>query len=750
MDLSCELEKNLGKSIGESNEKEVFNALMRIITELADKKHVKSEKKKLYYISAEFLIGRLLLNNLINLGIYEEVKELLSQSGHSLERIFELEKEPSLGNGGLGRLAACFLDSIATLNLNGDGIGLNYRCGLFKQSFINNKQVETPDFWQNENNFLKNTNRHYYVDFGKGRVCANMYDLAVTGYMGRTNYLHLFEVETVDEGIIGGGISFNKEEIEKNLTLFLYPDDSDDKGRLLRLYQEYFMVSCAAQLIIDESVERGSKLYDLHDYAIIQINDTHPSLIIPELIRILTGRGVTFDKALFTVSRMCAYTNHTILAEALEKWKTEEIKAVAPAILDILEMIDDRVRRKFDDDNVYIIDNTDKVHMANLDIHLSKSVNGVAKLHTDILKESELNHFYKIYPEKFNNKTNGITPRRWLVSINPELSELIKSLIGDEFKKDAGKLLKLKDYINDDGVLNRILEIKANNKKRLCEFVKRTQNDDITPDTIFDIQAKRMHEYKRQQLNALYIIDKILKIRDTKSFNTPVTSIFAAKAAPAYTIAKDIIHLILCLSELTKKDDILRDKIRVIMIENYNVTKAEYLIPACDISEQISLASKEASGTGNMKFMLNGGITIGTEDGANVEIHGLVGDDNIYIFGDSSDAVIKRYRDKSYNPRDYYDKDSDIKNALDFIVSDEMLKIGDEEKLKRLYNELLSKDYFMTLPDFSDYVRVKDKMLSDYGERKLWAKKMLINISNAGYFSSDRTIKEYNDEIWHL
>ena len=645
---------------------------------------------------------------------------------------------------------ACFLDSIATLGLNGDGVGLNYHFGLFRQVFKNNAQTTIPDPWLTEKSWLTKTDVTYTVKFRDMNVTSRMYDIDVTGYDSTTNKLHLFDIESVDENIVEDGINFNKEDIEKNLTLFLYPDDSDDAGRILRIYQQYFMVSSAAQLILDEAVEKGCKLYDLADYAVIQINDTHPTMVIPELIRLMVERGLEMDDAIEAVTRACAYTNHTILAEALEKWPISYLKKAVPQLIPIIEVLDDKVRRKYDDGSVYIIDREERVHMAHIDIHYSSSVNGVASLHTDILKNVELNNFYKIYPEKFNNKTNGITFRRWLIHSNPQLTELITSLIGDGFKKDATELEKLLDYKDNEEVLNKILSIKNTKKAELKNALMERQNVEINENSIFDIQIKRLHEYKRQQLNALYIIHKYLEIKAGKKPTTPITVIFGAKAAPAYIIAQDIIHLILCLQELINNDPEVSPYLKVVMVENYNVTWAEKLIPACDISEQISLASKEASGTGNMKFMLNGAVTLGTEDGANVEIHDLVGDDNIYIFGDLSETVVERYANGSYCAAKYYNNNPVIKEAVDFITGSELMSIGDKERLERLSNELIGKDWFMTFPDFDAYVKTREQAYADYENRHDWAKKMLVNIAKAGYFSSDRTIEEYNRDIWKL
>lgn len=751
MDLLQILEHNAKKKLSECTNEEIYFTILKTIQKLSEERLSKDKpKKKLYYISAEFLIGKLLSNNLINLGIYDEVKEILSNNGKNLSEIEDIELEPSLGNGGLGRLAACFLDSIATLGIPGDGIGLNYHFGLFKQIFKNNLQTEEKNEWIENIGWLNKTDTTYEIEFNGFKLNSRMYDINITGYNNITNKLHLFDVETVDESIVESGINFDKTNINKNLTLFLYPDDSDVEGRLLRIYQQYFMVSNAAKYILDECIEKGSNLYDLYDYAVIQINDTHPTMVIPELIRLLVDKGIDINDAIEIVSKTCAYTNHTILAEALEKWPADYIEKVAPQIMPIIKELDKIVKSKYEDESVYIIDSDNIVHMANIDIHYSFSVNGVASLHTDILKNNELNNFYKIYPEKFNNKTNGITFRRWLMHCNPLLTNLIENLIGDDFKQDAEKLQNLKKYIDDEDVLKNILDIKKENKIILKNYIKKVQNIDIDENSIFDIQIKRLHEYKRQQMNALYIIHKYLKIKNGDLPTTPITVIFGAKAAPAYTIAKDIIHLILCLQELINNDEDVNKYLKVVMVENYNVTAAEKLIPACDISEQISLASKEASGTGNMKFMLNGALTLGTEDGANVEIHSLVGDDNIFIFGEKSNKVIELYEKCEYDPLDFYIKDKEIKDALDFIVGDKLMKIGNQENLIRLYKEMMKKDWFMTLLDFKEYCKMKDKAFKEYENRYKWAKKMLINISNAGYFSSDRTINQYNEDIWNL
>ncbi|MBQ8515777.1 MAG: glycogen/starch/alpha-glucan phosphorylase [Ruminococcus sp.] len=750
MNLTAILNTKYGKSIADCTNEEIYFGLLEMVQQMAAEKESAQGKKKLYYISAEFLIGKLLSNNLINLGIYDEVKELLAENEKDICAVEEIEPEPSLGNGGLGRLAACFLDSIATLGLNGDGVGLNYHYGLFKQKFAKNLQTEQPNAWIEDQSWLTKTDVSYSVSFRGLTVTSRLYDINVTGYDNRTNKLHLFDIETVDESIVEDGIDFDKSDIEKNLTLFLYPDDSDEAGRLLRIYQQYFMVSNGAQLILDECVAKGCNLYDLPDYAAIQINDTHPTMVIPELIRLLCERGIEMDDAIDIVTRTCAYTNHTILAEALEKWPIAYLKKAVPQLVPIIEVLDDKVRRKYDNEKVYIIDKDDRVHMAHICIHYSYSVNGVASLHTDILKENELHAFYEIYPEKFNNKTNGITFRRWLLHCNPELAAFITSLIGDDYKKDAAELTKLAEYAEDPKVLEQLLAIKQSRKQELRAYLKQTEGVDVDADSIFDIQIKRLHEYKRQQLNALYIIHKYLEIKAGKKPARPITAIFGAKAAPAYVIAQDIIHLILCLQEVINNDPEVSPYLKVVMVENYNVTYAEHLIPACDISEQISLASKEASGTGNMKFMLNGAVTLGTEDGANVEIHELVGDENIYIFGDSSETVVERYAEGSYDASAYYKKDKDIKAAVDFITSEQLLAVGSEEHLTRLQKELIGKDWFMTFPDFQDYIEKKELAFKDYEDRMAWAKKMLINISQAGYFSSDRTIAEYNEDIWQL
>ena len=733
-----------------SNE-EIYYALLEFTKNVMKERGRIEGKKKLYYISAEFLIGKLLSNNLINLGIYDDVAAALKRHGKSMAEIEEAEPEPSLGNGGLGRLAACFLDSIATLGLAGDGIGLNYHLGLFKQEFEKNLQKEVKNPWIKKQSWLRKTDKSYTVIFGGLRVQSVMYEIDVTGYDNKCNTLKLFDIESVDEDIVqDGSIYFNKNDIRKNLTLFLYPDDSDYDGQLLRIYQQYFMVSNAAQLIIDEAVAKGSSLYDLPDYAVVQINDTHPTMVIPELIRLLLKRGIGMDDAINIVSKMCAYTNHTILSEALEKWPIWFLEKVVPHLIPVIKMLDVKVKEKYSNPALAIIDKENRVHMAHIDIHYGFSVNGVAALHTDILKNSELKPFYDIYPHKFNNKTNGITFRRWLMHCNHELSDFITSKIGDGYKKNADELEKLMQFAGDKEVLDKLLDIKAAKKKEFKEYLLAKEGIEIDENSIFDVQVKRLHEYKRQQMNALYIIHKYLEIKGGKKPSTPVTFIFGAKAAPAYIIAQDIIHLLLCLQEIVNNDPDVKDYMKVVMVENYNVSYAEKLIPACDISEQISLASKEASGTGNMKFMLNGAVTLGTSDGANVEIHELVGDDNIYIFGEKSEQVIEHYAKADYVSRSFYDKSSVIKEAVDFITSSEVMKVGNEERLTRLKNELINKDWFMTLLDLEDYIETKDKMFEDYRDEAKWEKMMLVNIAKAGFFSSDRTIAEYNRDIWKL
>lgn len=748
--LEIKVKDTFGTDLSHVSNEQIYVALLEMVKEEAAKKVSTDGKKKLYYISAEFLIGKLLSNNLINLGMYDEVEACLQKYGKTMAEIETIEPEPSLGNGGLGRLAACFLDSIATLGLNGDGVGLNYHFGLFKQVFENNLQTETPNPWIENKNWLTKTEKTYDIEFGGMTLTSCMYDIDVVGYMGRTTKLHLFDLETVDESLVRTGIDFDKTDIAKNLTLFLYPDDSDEAGRILRVYQQYFMVSNAAHLILDEAVERGSNLHDLADYATIQINDTHPSMVIPELIRLLMQKGIRMEEAIEIVTNTCAYTNHTILAEALEKWPSHYLQKAVPQLLPIIYELNNKVNDTFHDKSLSIIDDEDRIHMAHMDIHYGYSVNGVAYLHTEILKNTELNNFYKVYPEKFNNKTNGITFRRWLLECNHPLADLLTELIGDGYKKDATELENLAAYADDSAVLEKLLAVKQGKKKDLAAYLKETQNITVNPDSVFDIQIKRLHEYKRQQMNALYVIDKYFEIKEGKLPKRPITVIFGAKAAPAYVIAKDIIHVILCLQEIIANDPEVSPYLSVIMVENYNVTLAEKLIPAADIHEQISLASKEASGTSNMKFMLNGAIAIGTEDGANVEMHEFVGDDNIYIFGESSDEVIAHYEKADYVSKNYYENDPTIKRAIDFLVSDTMMAVGKKENLERLYNELLNKDWFMTLPDFEDYKATKERIYTDYEDRMAWAKKMLINISKAGFFSSDRTIAQYNEDIWHL
>ena len=748
--LETMIQNMFHKDCAACTDQEVYEALLTYTKEQLAAKGYHDGKKKIYYISAEFLIGKLLSNNLINLGIYDEVAEFLKKNGKSLAEIESVEPEPSLGNGGLGRLAACFLDSIATLGLPGEGIGLNYHLGLFKQVFEDNLQHEVPNPWITPDSWLTATNVTYMVPFRGFSLKSTMYSIDVAGYENKAIHLNLFDIDLADESMVHDGITFNKKDILHNLTLFLYPDDSDEDGRKLRVYQQYFMVSNAAQLILDEAVSKGSNLHDLADYAVVQINDTHPSMIIPEFIRLLGERGIDFDEAAEIVSHVCAYTNHTILAEALEKWPIHYLEDIVPQLVPIIRKLDEKVKAKYPAENLAIIDSNNLVHMAHMDIHYGFSINGVAALHTEILKNSELHQFYEIYPEKFNNKTNGITFRRWLMYCNQPLTMFISSLIGEGYKKDADELKKLLAYKDDQKVLDQLLEIKTNAKKICKDFVLENTGIEIDENSVFDIQIKRLHEYKRQQLNALYIIYKYLEIKDGKKPERPITFIFGAKAAPAYYIAKDIIHLLLTLEPLIQNDPDVAPYMKLVMVENYNVSAAEKLIPACDISEQISLASKEASGTGNMKFMLNGAITLGTMDGANVEISDLVGKDNIYIFGESSDEIIKHYEKMDYNSRSIYEGDADIKKYVDFIVSEPMLKLGKEEHLRNFYNELLNKDWFMTLLDLKDYIKVKDQVFADYEDRNSWAKKMLANIGEAGFFSSERTIAQYNKDIWHL
>ena len=741
-----------GKALSECTILELYNAALALTQDDCRNRGYNSGKKKVYYISAEFLIGKLLSNNLINLGIYDDVKAELAEAGKDITELEEFEYEPSLGNGGLGRLAACFIDSLATLGLPADGVGLAYHCGLFKQSFEDRKQYTGPDYWRKWGmaNWMKRTDKHYKVQCGDLELLSTMYEIDVTGYGSKCGRLRLFDLDTVNEGLIGSGIDFDKKEIEKNLTLFLYPDDSDEDGKLLRVYQEYFMVSNAAQLILDECVERGSNLHDLADYAAIQINDTHPSLVIPELVRLLTEKGIEEKEAYQIVTDVCAYTNHTILAEALETWPEHFFKAVVPHLMPIIKRMNDAVKEKYEEPSVQIIDEYGNVHMAYMDIHYSHSVNGVARLHTDILKETELNNFYKLYPEKFNNKTNGITFRRWVIECNPELTELITEKIGEGWKTDARQLEQLIPYAEDETFLQCILNRKNTKKHKFSAWLEKYQGDKVDPESVYDVQIKRLHEYKRQQLNLLWAIDRYLHIKDGYRPRRPVTVFFGAKAAPAYVIAKDIIHAILAFSSIVNNDPEVSPYLKVVMLRNYNVSMAEKLIPASDISEQISLASKEASGTGNMKFMLNGAVTLGTMDGANVEIAELVGEDNIFTFGQSSEEVIEHYKNADYVAKNWYKKDKRLAAAVDFLVSEEMLEAGDRKLLKQLYDELLGKDWFMTFPDFESYCKTKDKALAAYEDRMGWAKKMAVNIAKAGYFSSDRTIDQYNNDIWHL
>ena len=750
-EMEMVLKEVCGKEIEACTYEELYTALLQYVEEESREKVAPVKGCKLYYISAEFLIGKLLSNNLINLGLYDTVKECLEAHGKSMAELEETEPEPSLGNGGLGRLAACFLDSLATLKLPGDGIGLRYHCGLFHQNFENGVQNETPDFWLGGHDWAQKTEKTYTVSLAGKDYTARLYQIAVTGYEGRTNFLNLFDLDTIDTEIIGEGINFDKTDIEKNLTLFLYPDDSDDAGRLLRIYQQYLMVSAGAQMILEECEERGSNLHDLPEYAAIQINDTHPSMVIPELIRLLGERGIEFEEAARIVTKVCAYTNHTILAEALEKWPRHYLEQVVPQLMPIIEKLDALVRSRTQDASTAIIDGNQVVHMAHMDIHFTHSTNGVAALHTEILKNSELRNFYQLYPEKFNNKTNGITFRRWLLECNPELTAMIERLIGPGFKKDASELEKLMNFVDDDAVLEELADIKRDNKKALADWLKHNQNVTVNPDSMFAVQSKRLHEYKRQQLNLLYLIHQYFEIRAGHTPAAPVTAVFGAKAAPAYTIAKDIIHALLTLSKVCESDPEVSKWLQIVFIENYNVTAAEKLIPACDLSEQISLASKEASGTGNMKFMLNGALTLGTMDGANVEIAEKVGEENIYIFGQSSAQVIRRYSHGDYCAREWYEIDANIRRAINFLTGEEMLKYGRQEHLERLKNELIGKDWFQTLPDFNAYIVRKNQAIADYAQDpKDWAHRALINISRAGFFSSDRTIAEYNEEIWHL
>ena len=743
------LKRGGNKELKEMTNQEIYYKLLEYVKEEAEKKSENKSKKKIYYISAEFLIGKLLSNNLINLGIYKEIREELKNAGKKLSDIEELETEPSLGNGGLGRLASCFVDSMSTLGINGEGIGLNYHCGLFKQVFKKNEQNAEPNYWIEDESWLRDTNIGYKVKFKNFTLNSKLKRIDILGYKKDTkNYLNLFDIESVDYNLIEEGITFDEEIIEKNLTLFLYPDDSTKKGELLRIYQQYFMVSNAARLIIAEAVEKGSNIHDLADYAFVQINDTHPSMVIPELIRIMTEEyKISFEESVKIVTAMTGYTNHTILAEALEKWPLEYLEEVVPDIVEIIKKLDKIVKIKYNNENVQIIDKEDRVHMANMDIHFSSSVNGVAYLHTEILKNSELKDFYEIYPEKFNNKTNGITFRRWLESCNEDLADYIKELIGTGYLTDAEKLEELLKFSDNKEVYEKLEKIKKENKLKLKEYLQHTQGIVIDENSIIDTQIKRFHEYKRQQMNALYVIKKYLDIKNGKLPERKITVLFGGKAAPAYIIAQDIIHLILCLSEIINNDPEVNKYLNVYLVENYNVGLAEKIIPATDISEQISLASKEASGTGNMKFMLNGALTLGTMDGANVEICELVGKENIYIFGKHSDEIIELYEKEGYVSKDYY-KQEGIKEVVDFITSKELVKLGNIERLERLHNELINKDWFMTLIDFKEYYEVKEKMLSDYENKELWYKKVINNIAKAGFFSSERTIRQYENEIW--
>ena len=748
--LTKVLQDGFGLTWEDATPAAVYAALHRYTQQQMEAMPPCTGKKKLYYVSAEFLMGKLLSNNLINLRLFDEAKAVLKSHGFSLEEIEEQEPEPSLGNGGLGRLAACFLDSIATLNLPGDGAGLCYRDGLFRQRFVDLKQQEEPNPWITPERWITDTGVYFDVPFGFGTLRAHQYDMLVPGYNGHRNTLHLFDLDSADEAIIKGGIDFDKTDIAHNLTLFLYPDDSDEPGRLLRVYQQYFLVSATAQLILKEVEARGGSLHKLHEYAVVQINDTHPTMIIPELIRLLTARGLSLDDAIDEVSKTCAYTNHTILAEALEKWPKSFLETVAPGIVPIIEALDKRVKEKFDDPRVYILDDHGLVHMAHIDIHYGFSVNGVAALHTEILKSTELKHFYDLYPEKFNNKTNGITFRRWLLHSNPRLTGLLDATIGTGYRADAMELEKLLAHRDDAAVLEALGKVKAANKKDLAAYLKASEGVDVDPQSVFDIQIKRLHEYKRQQMNALWAVHQYLEIKAGRLPRRPITVIFGAKAAPAYTIAKDIIHLILCLSRLIAEDPQVRPWLKVVMVENYNVSKATRLIPACDLSEQISLASKEASGTGNMKFMLNGAVTLGTRDGANVEIEELVGEENIYTFGASSEEVIGLYAKGAYSAAAIYESDPQIQALVDFIVNKNFLLMGDPVSLVRLYRDVRFKDWFMALLDLKDYIAVKERALSDFEDCAAWTKKSLVNIAKAGYFSSDRTIEQYNHDIWRL
>ena len=737
-------------SLKDCSDEQAYVALLSVVKELLEDKKIIEGDRKVYYFSAEFLIGKLMSNNLINLGIRKEVKDLFEANGKSLAEIEEIEAEPSLGNGGLGRLAACFLDSIATLDLPGDGVGLNYHLGLFKQVFDHNKQCETPNPWIDDHSWLIPTNKHYTVDFKDFSLKSELYDLDVLGYKGNKNKLHLFDIASVDEHIVHDGIQFDKSNILKNLTLFLYPDDSDEDGRKLRIYQQYFMVSNGAQMILEDIKKRGISLTELDKHVCIQINDTHPSMVIPELIRLLMQEGLTMKQAIEITSKTCAYTNHTILAEALEKWPMYYLEEIVPQLVPIIEALDAVASERCADEKVAIIDSNKTVHMAHMDIHFGFSINGVAAIHTDILKDTELHDFYKLYPTHFNNKTNGVTFRRWLLSCNEELTAFIDKLIGEGYKEYANKLEELQKFVDDDAVLEELLAIKQTKKEQLAHVIEAREGVKLDPSSIFDVQVKRLHEYKRQQMNVLYIIYQYLQIKAGNKPAHPITCIFGAKAAPAYILAKDIIHTILCLQQIIDNDPEVSPYLKVVMVENYNVTYAESIIPAADFSEQISLASKEASGTSNMKFMLNGAVTLGTDDGANVEIHEFVGDDNIYIFGAKADTVIAHYQNGDYHPQDVLANDPELRKLVDFIVSDEMKAIGDQECLYRLYNDMTNKDWFMALLDARDYIQTKEQAIADFNDRKEWAKKMLINISKAGFFSSDRTIAQYNEDIWKL
>ena len=748
MNMTAAMEARTNKPLTACTDQEIYLALLDIVREQSAARVRPVTGRKLYYISAEFLIGKLLSNNLINLGLYDDTRAALAAAGKKLSDIEEVEPEPSLGNGGLGRLAACFLDSLATLNLPGDGVGLRYHFGLFHQSFKDGVQNELPDPWLTAHSWAEKTDTVYPVELAGKTYSARLYKLAVTGYEGRTNTLNLFDLDTIDESIVHDGITFDKTDIDKNLTLFLYPDDSDEAGRRLRVYQQYLMVSAGAQLILAECAARGCDYHDLADYAAIQINDTHPSMVIPELIRLLGEKGIDFDEAVEIVTKTCAYTNHTILAEALEKWPRAYLDAVVPQLMPIIEKLDTLARTRTTDESLAIIDGDDRVHMAHMDIHFTHSTNGVAHLHTEILKNTELHSFYVLYPEKFNNKTNGITFRRWLMGCNPALSDLITQAIGPEWKRDAGKLEGLMDHIEDSAFREQLLSVKGENKTKLARWLK-GRGTEIAPDSILDIQIKRLHQYKRQQMNALYAIWKYLQIKEGRTPTRPVTMVFGAKAAPAYTLAKDTIHLLLCLSRLIDQDPQVSPWLKLVMVENYNVSSAELLVPACDVSEQISLASKEASGTGNMKLMANGAVTLGTLDGANVEISRLVGEENIYIFGRSADEVIDLYQNSAYRSSDYWQK-PEVERLVDFIISPQLLTMGDAQSLSRLYKDFISKDYFMALLDLEDYIAVKERCLTDYEDRDAWSRKMLVNIARSGFFSSDRTIAEYDQDIWHL